>query len=204
MANFKIADEITRGHEEGHSYHPSDEGGETWNGIARRYHRDWAGWSLLDRIDDKKNISKEMRKELETAEHIFYLRKFWQPIKGDLIPDQDIANILYDIAVNFGTRRASRYLQRALNVMNRRGNDYNDLLVDGRIGRGTLNALNAYLSKRSKYALIDAMATFAKHYWLTKAEKNETQEDFVNGIFNRWILNAKQLAKNYFEGGKNV
>jgi len=68
---------------------------------------------------------------LEFAEKLFE-RDYWAPLKLDSVASQDVANKLYDIAVNQGAGTAARMLQSALGVK-----------VDGKIGPFTLGAANS-------------------------------------------------------------
>lgn len=59
---------------------------------------------------------------------------------------------LVDTGVNMGTVIAGRFLQRALNSLNRNGRDFADLVVDGECGRATRIALSAFLKARGEVA----------------------------------------------------
>jgi choloylglycine hydrolase len=54
--------------------------------------------------------------------------------------DERIAVELFDTAVNMGVGISARFLQEALNLMNRNQQDWNDLVVDGLCGKNTLIA----------------------------------------------------------------
>lgn len=63
-----------------------------------------------------------------------------------------VAEELVDTGVNMGTRVAARFLQRALNGLNRGGRDFADLVVDGDAGAATRDALRAFLAARGQVA----------------------------------------------------
>ena len=54
---------------------------------------------------------------------------------------------LVDTGVNMGVAVAGRFLQRALNSLNRNGRDFADVVVDGECGRATRIALSAFLKR---------------------------------------------------------
>jgi|TARA_R110000824_G_scaffold14392_1_gene61331 lysozyme family protein len=111
--------EIVRGiirREGGYVDHPSDPGGETKYGIAKRSH-------------PKENIKSLTKKR---AEEIYY-DKYWVPSKAPYVP-HDIQTTFFDMVVNMGQRRAVKILQKACNSKNC------GLVVDGLIGRNTLAA----------------------------------------------------------------
>lgn len=195
MASFDIAYVLTHNSERGYANHKSDAGGETWNGIARRYHPDWSGWLILDKYKDKDNLPLSVVDKLKPLEKEFYLVNFWWPISGPFIEDQEVANLLYDIAVNGGTERAARYLQHNLNLLNRRGRDYPDIVVDEDIGPKTLKALNAHLDKRGRNLIMLSIASSMIEHWKKRAFDIESQEDFLNGILNRWKNNIVGLFR---------
>lgn len=202
MANFDIADDLVRNIERGYAFHPSDRGLETYCGMSRRVWPNEPVWQYIDKAKElpgfPKNIDHVMLKPMVT---LFYRREFWDVIKGDLIVNQLIANQVYDIAVNAGSKTAGRYLQRTLNLLNRQGIDYADIDDDGVIGKDTLHALEQYLNIRQElgvyllgfYLLIQMGAL-----WIRLASKDKSQEDFMNGWGKRGLLAALQYAKHYF------
>lgn len=76
---------------------------------------------------DIKNLTMDQAKAI-------YKNNYWDPIKGDLIHRQDVANNLFDFAVNSGVSQAVKTMQRVLNF---KGDD-----IDGKLGPMTLNAIN--------------------------------------------------------------
>ncbi len=78
------------------SDHPNDYGKQTYAGISRRYHPGWPGWQLID--------AKQPVPEPLVAE--FYFNEYWAPIEGDRLLHQDIAEILFDWAVQRSPQKA--------------------------------------------------------------------------------------------------
>jgi lysozyme family protein len=132
MAQFDIALSITLPHEGGYVDNPSDPGGETNMGITMDTFQHTAHPLLgIDPTSD--NL-----KSLTAAQAgIIYQSKYWQPIQGDGLALQELANIVFDSYVNSGTH-ASSLLQTVINNMGAQP----PLVVDGSIGQATLNALS--------------------------------------------------------------
>lgn len=113
MADFKTAFDITNGNEGGYSNDPNDHGGETYAGITRKNFPNWKGWTIVDShkpIHAGSIINDISLKEL-TQE--FYRRNFWEPLKGDEIQNQELANQVYDFAVNAGVPQALKLLSQS-------------------------------------------------------------------------------------------
>jgi lysozyme family protein len=91
MADFQQAFLRTIIHEGGYSNDPDDSGGPTQWGISSKAYPTLDVKSLT--LDDAKAI---------------YKRDYWDAIDGDKIPDQRIAEILFDAAVNHGVAGALR------------------------------------------------------------------------------------------------
>ena len=124
----------------GHVDHPDDPGGETNYGITVAVARE-AGWSgAMDRLP-------------YTTVQTIYRKQYWAKVCGRVIPDQEIAEELFDTAVNMGPAAAGAFLQRTLNVLNKKERLYRDVTVDGLVGHKTLVALDAALRVASWYRL---------------------------------------------------
>lgn len=115
MADFTKAFELMIGHEGGYVNDPQDPGGETKFGISKRSYPK----------EDIKNLTIERAREI-------YMRDFWNPILGDQINDQNIANSIFDFAVNAGTHVSEELAQIVVKTP-----------VDGTIGKQTLQAINS-------------------------------------------------------------
>ena len=182
-------------HEGGWIHHPNDRGGETYFGISRVNHPHWSGWTKIDVVKDHNGIPDESLLDLGDEVKSFYKEKYWNRISGDSLP-KILSSSLFDIAVNGGVRKAGRYLQRALNRMNRQGKDWPDILEDGKIGPQTLKALKSFYLKRRDYSVLAFWIETqrAMLYWnIAKADK--TQEDFFNGWSKRSITKIGELLQ---------
>lgn len=113
---------------------------------------------------------------------------------GDEIPDQLVANEMFDTGVNLHPRHAIRFLQVALNAFNLGGTRYPDVAEDGIMGPGTLSALRACLARPVPYArrnLLASMNCEQGHYYngLRFSTEHETQrhEAFMDGWYRTRI-----------------
>ena len=113
-----------------------------------------------------------------------YADKYWDSVCADDMPDKIAAEVV-DTGINMGVHRAGSFLQRSLNALNNQGKLYSDLRVDGSIGKATIDALNAYLSKRDETTLIKALNCLQGAFYIELSEKRQTDEKFVYG----WLKN---------------
>lgn len=188
MATFNEAFEGTSAHEGGYVNDPVDRGGETYRGIARVHHPEWTGWQRVDALRGKRGFPNSLDRDtgLQQAVAAFYKDAYWDRFQGDALPDQSVANELYDTAVNMGVRRAVRFLQSALNLLNRDQADYADLIVDGWFGDKTLAALDTLLANDcSGEALIKLMNIQQGARYVEIMAGDSRQERFARGWIKR-------------------
>ena len=128
MADFKPAFVFVLQHED-----PSrsgkvteDAGGRTRFGIAGRFHPELPEKFFTD-------PSEEALTEAEKLEQ----QDYWRPMRLNEVGDQNVANKLFDMAVNMGARQAAIYAQRAANFLPGRS-----MAEDGSVGEKTLTAIN--------------------------------------------------------------
>lgn len=116
MADFLKAYSITAKNEGGYANDPADRGGETWKGVARKAHPNWPGWRIVDSYRNRLGFPKSLYGDalLQRMVHSLYKTSYWDIIRGDEIKDQAAANMIYDSAVNIGTRPAIKLAQRSL------------------------------------------------------------------------------------------
>lgn len=96
--------------------------------------QDWLGYEPS--LQDMKNLS------VRTAKAI-YKAKFWQPIQGDKIQSQLIANFIADMRSSAGYN-GIKELQKALNRLGE------SLDIDGVVGEATLGAINRQIRLSEK------------------------------------------------------
>ena len=92
--NFKVAMAFVRKWEGGYVNDPDDPGGETKYGISKRAYPQ----------EDIKNLTRERAEFL-------YKRDYWDPLDLDKYP-QDMAIVLFNVAVNMGKERAKDFAER--------------------------------------------------------------------------------------------
>jgi len=199
MAKFDISFDKTIAAEGGYSNNAADKGGETYKGISRNNFPDWRGWNLIDNCKKRVGTSPEaLNKELagnfplQQDVRTFYVEKFWLPNFEYL--HQEIADELFDTAVNQGAGTAVKYLQKALNALNRNGSDYADIAEDGGFGSGTLSAYNALIAtrkmpSRSEPAIVKVLLKMLNYFQMDRymkiADKDPSQESFLFGWMER-------------------
>lgn len=175
MALFETAYKRTAKIEGGYSDRAADRGGETYKGISRRANPGWNGWFLID----ARKASPDFPKNLEDYQALqdcipeFYRAEYWNRINGDLMNSQEIANELYDTAVNMGWITAGLFLQRSLNILNKKEGTYPNVPTDGIIGPKTLFILNDH---KKPAAVLKTLNGFQFCYYKDIAEHDETQE----------------------------
>lgn len=192
MANFQEAYNITMGNEGGYSNNPADSGGETWKGVARNYHPTWNGWVIVDQIKatNPSNLNQALaaNAQLNADVDSFYEQNFWNPVGLNSINCQQVANQLFDSAVNMGTGTACKFLQQAINTL-----QPGAVTVDGIVGPATIAAAN----KQNDEALYNAICNIRKQRYEAIVAANPSQSIFLNGWLNRispWNPAAETIA----------
>lgn len=156
MANFNTAFANTMAFEGGFVNDPDDEGGETAFGISRKAFPNLYLWTMLDRNPEYVSELKKFKnwddinsrteriiwwdlvqKDIEGT----YYQDFWTPLRASEIQSQEIANYLFDFAVNSGHGDAVKALQGAINDSVKR-EVQEHISVDGIIGDETICAAN--------------------------------------------------------------
>ena len=159
MANFDLAIPTVLAHEGGYCNDPDDPGGETNYGICKRSYP----------TVDVKNLTVDGAKAI-------YKRDYWTPLLLDQVNDQQVATKVLDTAVNIGTRRAVKFLQRA--VQSAGGGI---VLVDGAMGPSTVAAVN----QSSPLLLVPAYRQLLVTYYEGLVEEVPTDQKFLKGWLNR-------------------
>lgn len=189
MGDFDAAFDVTMGHEGGYANDPSDFGGETYRGIARRFHPSWFGWTIIDQSRKEPGFPGAIPHDrLDRYVREFYRNHFWLPVAGEDVEPHSVAAELFDTAVNMGPSRAVEFLQVALNALNRNGKLYPDLVEDGDMGPRTLAALDKYLQSDPPLFLLKALNGQQCCYYIERTRKVPSQERFLRGWLARVSL----------------
>ena len=190
VANFRIALQKILEAEGGYVNDPDDLGGETYCGIARKYHPNWAGWVRVDEYKPSDKFPGILSKDQALKSWVgdFYREWYWTPIGLDAVESQELAEELLDMGVHLGVKRAVMFLQRGLNVLNRRGRLWPDLTVDGDAGTKTLHALYEYEKHEAPNFLRKTLLLQRGNYYIDRALKREKSEKYIRGWLRRLRL----------------
>ena len=186
MADFLSAYKKTMINEAGYVNDIDDAGGETYDGISRKYNESWRGWKIIDYA--KPNFTKKIKLQIEPHKKTFYKERYWDTFRSDDFESQAIAEELFDTGVNMGVARTAQFLQRALNYLNKNGKLYKDILVDGYIGNKTLSVLEIIMQRNEEPLLLKILNVLQARQYLDYMKKHPEQEKFVRGWFNRIFL----------------
>lgn len=120
MAKFIDAYKKVLNNEGTYSNDPDDAGGETYKGISRKANPNWDGWISIDAIKKAhpttfKGILKKTP-ELEKKVQELYKDKYWDCFNLDDVPNQLVAEQMFDTAVNQGQTAAVKFAQRVLEL----------------------------------------------------------------------------------------
>lgn len=113
-------------------HHPKDKGGETYAGIARRFHPDWQGWWEID-------AAKPLQRHdsVPSAEYFakdFYLT-IWVTEGFEVIEDQSLALNLFDFRIHSSPRTVELFTNRVLTQMGCEPITIGDDWVDNRFNQ---------------------------------------------------------------------
>ena len=173
MAEFKISFQKTLTHEGGHVNDPDDLGKETYKGISRANHKNWSGWSCIDKYKANSGFPSILDKDIELQKQVelFYLYEFWLPLKADQIQNQISADSIFDFAVNSGIKTTVLIVQSVIGTK-----------ADGIIGEKTLQKLNSL-----DFGYFQPAFTVAKiSHYLAIIKKRPTNKKYLYG----WIIRA--------------
>lgn len=191
VADFDIAYGETEINEGGYADDPVDKGRESHRGISRRFNGDWEGWAIIDQIkrdhpEDFKRRIDENSELVELSKSLFRDR-YWIPIRGDEIPNQHLANKVFDTGVNQGVARSTIYLQEGLNLLNQNEKSYSDIAVDGKLGPLTLGAIKQFLELENDEPdhLLKVLNLLQGAFYIKLMKRDPTQEKFARGWLNR-------------------
>jgi lysozyme family protein len=176
-AAFQRAWTRTHRAEKGYVNNPNDPGGPTNHGVTEK----------VARAQGFKGDMRDL--SIEKAEEIAK-REYWDTLRLDDIAalSEPIAQEVFDTNINLWFGAAATFLQRSLNALNRMDAHYPGVVVDGKIGSGTVAALKAYLTGRGKdgeLVLLRCLNSLQCSDYMRQVEANEKKEDFFFG----WVLN---------------
>ena len=140
--NFDDCLEMLLKHEGGYVNHPKDPGGETNLGVTRKVWEEWIG----------KPAAPDAMKKLTVKDVApLYKKLYWDKVRGDDLPG-GVDWAVFDWAVNSGTGRAAKALQKVVGVT-----------PDGGIGPATLAAVEKKDPKEIVQDMADAREAFYRN-----------------------------------------
>jgi len=139
--NWELCFEMVLKHEGGFVNHPKDPGGMTNLGVTKK---NWEAFL------DQDVSESEMRALTPEKVKPFYKTNYWDKIRGDELP-AGVDYAAYDLAVNSGIGRATKYLQEIAGVA-----------ADGVIGPKSMEAILACDPQQTADALCDMRLDFLK------------------------------------------
>lgn len=154
-------------HEGGYVNDPRDNGAETNLGVTRKTWEAYTGRTCAP---------GEMRALTVAKVRPLYKARYWDAVEGDDLPGP-VALCVFDMAVNAGTTRAAKLLQRIVGAT-----------VDGNIGPRSLDAVRRFVTahgvaelvrqfqnaRRDYYRALDDFPHFGRG-WLRRCEAVETE-----------------------------
>ena len=157
--NFEESLKMILHHEGLFSAHPSDPGGATMRGVTQAVWEDWVDGPVTE---------DEMRSLTVADVTPIYKRRYWDRVKADDLPS-GVDFCTFDLAVNGGTGRGAKMLQKVVGVTQ-----------DGGIGPQTLAAvakmdpvdiIEQYAAEREAfYRRLKTFDTFGRG-WLRRNEE---------------------------------
>jgi lysozyme family protein len=209
MADFAKYFPLLLANEGGYVNDPHDPGGETWRGVARAYHPNWAGWKLIDNYKSKADWPADCRvfprnkfatailqkdKDLAGLVRSFYQGQFWDSLRLGEITNQCIASQLCDIGVNSGTGRVGLLAQYVLaNSFDWKG------AIDGKIGPQTIAAINA----AHPSAYYDALVAMRRSFYQYRAGHNQGMAQGLTSFLNSVHLKPDAAMQRYLPSWLN-
>jgi len=192
MANFDESFEEVMDIEGGYNNDPTDFGKETYMGISRRFHPNWEGWRVIDHSKREDTFPANLLSNSVLQGYVrdFYKQYYWDVYLGDELPSQIIANEMFDIAVNMGVDRAVRYLQRAMNLLNRNGKGFADIAEDGKFGGITLSTM-IIACQGNESLIFKIMNILQGAHYIETMSKTPSQEKYARGWFRRVTISRE-------------
>lgn len=152
---------------------PDDAGGETRKGIT------YKTWKAV--FGDTHDRFMEMKDE---DWNFIFKKLFWDPMRGDTIQSQLVANIMVDWMWCSGKKSPAKRLQTVL------VQDFGcHIDIDGAIGKQTIRALNSVDEKKLAEAILEERFDFLNDICVTRPQNKK----FLKGWQNR----IKDLMKSF-------
>lgn len=178
MAMFSPALEIVLKNEGGLKETLGDPGGITNFGISLRFLKELMNPGRYG-IHDPEINAETIKNLTVTQAGAIYQGEFWHAAPFEQIQDQDVANYMFDMAVNFGIAPAIKCCQRAIWAV---WNHYMVTPDDGILGHDTL----MWIERCKPYVLIAAMRSERAGEYRLIEQKHPDQSTDLKG----WLIRA--------------
>jgi lysozyme family protein len=175
MADFLTAyNKYIRPNEGGYVNNPNDKGGETYAGIARNFHPNWEGWTVIDFEKRTRGLKfNQLIPDIDYMVEDFY-RAMWDKYRLSEIQNQQIADFMFDFIVH-SSSTAVKKIQTAAGVT-----------ADGVIGNMTLGAINtASATISGAKSLLNKMIEQRELLFKAIVARDPTQGEFLAGWNSR-------------------
>lgn len=166
-SRFARALEIILAHEGGYVDHPKDPGGATNKGITQKTYNAFRS----HKGQPKRSVKDIDRGELEEL----YFNGYWLPARCHEMPNEALALLMFDAAVNHGPQLSIKLLQQAAGVPDRN--------CDGMWGAATRTRV--ITAAASANALVDACLLKRERYYRRIVDLNPKLGAFLRGWMNR-------------------
>lgn len=156
--------------EGGYVNDPKDSGGATKYGVTEKKARQYG-------------YTGDMRDLPIDFAYAIAAHEFWFGAKMDKVAEisWEVAEEMFDTGYNTGPGGAWKIAQRMLNVMNRGGADWADIVVDGAPGPKTFAALETAVKRRGALHVYKCFNLGQAAFYIELAERRVKDEDFFNG-----------------------
>jgi lysozyme family protein len=181
MADFTLAIPRILAAEGGFVDLAADRGGATHFGITLRTLSEWRGQPVTR--DDVRALT-------EAEARSIYEARYWTPLRLQEARDQQVAEAIFDQAVNAGPGTAAKRAQSAINTLGAAA----PLAVDGAFGPKSLEALNAC----DPAAFILAYFKLTQLAYVQIVRKDPTQLIFLEG----WIRRTHSMLEPLIPGAE--
>lgn len=177
MADFNLAVKKVLEKEGVFSNHPKDTGGKTKYGITERRFRQALALGVIQGVERIEDLTIAQAMEI-------YRRFEWATLWLDQVDDQEIAEEVFDTAVNCGMGIASRILQETLRVYDR------GIVVDGVVGPVTIGTVNRLSRTRHRNAVLKTLNILQGYRYFRLATDNPDQYLWA---YDGWVNNRVKL-----------
>jgi lysozyme family protein len=165
------------GREGGYTNNPADRGGPTM-------------WGITEQVARAYGYTGDMSALPRQTALAIYRKRYWLNPHFDQVSLRypTVAAELFDTGVNMGQAVASKFLQHALNLLNRGASAYPDIGIDGGLGELSLHALDSYVQLRGapgQAVLLKTLEIMQGDRYIAIVDANPSQETFFYG----WIAN---------------